>query len=384
MNKTYNIPLVNLERLNDRVASLNKATKKLSLPTIELKVLGVTYKKISKRETMPVYSIELTGLSPKFSGWTFLGAIEFTEAGNLIKNYSPDSLEHFRTAESSCDHCQSKRSRKQTYIVKHEDGRIFRVGKNCLRDFLGHTDPHSIAQLLEHILEMSGLEGYDENRERGHHFIDLNSFLKTVVYITEKDGYVSKKNAGMKVPTSEMALMYGFMSENTDKAIKEYFEGMQTFTTDVVDKALTWLAEQDTQDSFVNNMKTVAQLPYVDVKHAGIAAYIVPAYLKFVGEEIYKKVDKVQSNFIGTIKERIIIKLSCIKDISFDSQFGTTHIFVFLDENGNKLEWMTGNNIFNVGDVHMIKATVKEHKLYKGENITSLARLKIVDITNCL
>lgn len=383
-NQIFNIPLVNIEKLNERVSSLNKATKKLNLPEIVVKVLGVSYLKTSKKETMPVYKIELVGTKPKFAGWTFLGAIEYTEAGNLIKNYSDVSLEHYRGDVPVCDHCEKKRNRKQTYVVKHEDGRIFRVGKSCLKDFLGHQDPNSIAKMLEYISDLRS-DQFDQGREYDTQskYTDLKDYLKMVSFLVSKKGYVSKKNCGTRIPTSEEASI-GLSVLSSSKATAEqleHFGGYREHNPEVSEKALAWINEQVSTDTFTVNMKTLAQLPFVPNNNLGIAAYIIPAYLKAIGEEIYKKkAIERPSEFLGAVGEKISLKVTCTKVVTWEGQFGVTLLHIFVDENGNRLEWKTGTRKLEEGKSFEITAAVKNHKEYKGQKITEVTRPKIVEL----
>ena len=77
---------------------------------------------------------------------------------------------------------------------------------------------------------------------------------------------------------------------------------------------------------------------------------------------------------------------------SYQTQWGFTTIYKFVDENNNVLIWKTGNTITGTdkrGDTVYVKdmktvtitGTVKEHNEYNGEKQTVLTRCKVVGFT---
>ena len=80
------------------------------------------------------------------------------------------------------------------------------------------------------------------------------------------------------------------------------------------------------------------------------------------------------SEYVGTLGERREFTLTVVKNISFDSGYGTQHLHTFNDEAGNEFIWSTSSKSWNVGDVKHIRATIKDYKLYKGVKQTVLTR----------
>lgn len=89
--------------------------------------------------------------------------------------------------------------------------------------------------------------------------------------------------------------------------------------------------------------------------------------------------------FIGNVKEKIEIQAIYEKTFSFMSCYGEQHVHKFTDTNGNVLVWKTQNivetsgenlDLIPEGSKVMIKATIKEHKEYKGEAQTAIIRCK--------
>jgi len=93
--------------------------------------------------------------------------------------------------------------------------------------------------------------------------------------------------------------------------------------------------------------------------------------------------------YVGEPKKRFDFTLTLASDHEFEGYYGLTHVYEFADEDGNCIVWMTGNPIecydeesdqwvyAEVGDKIEMKATVKEHKEYKGIKQTMVNRPKI-------
>ena len=104
--------------------------------------------------------------------------------------------------------------------------------------------------------------------------------------------------------------------------------------------------------------------------------------------------EKAQSNYVGSVGDRLELEVSYKFKVKYESQFGTVKIYSFKDADGNTLVWKTtsgylwadgekengGNVIAQKGDKIKIKATVKEHSEYKGEKQTILNRVKLLEI----
>ena len=80
------------------------------------------------------------------------------------------------------------------------------------------------------------------------------------------------------------------------------------------------------------------------------------------------------SEYVGTIGERREFTLTVVKNITFDSGYGTQHLHTFNDEAGNEFIWSTAAKSWNIGDVKHIRATIKDYKLYQGVKQTVLTR----------
>jgi hypothetical protein len=107
--------------------------------------------------------------------------------------------ERFRTLGPVCEHCHLSRGRKETFIVRHEDGRMVQVGRQCLRDFLGHDSPDHLVALV--CLETT-LRASLDAEESGGMLLGAGSgepsiiwYLAWVIWSIQRWGWLSRRKA---------------------------------------------------------------------------------------------------------------------------------------------------------------------------------------------
>ena len=139
----HTIPEFFLAEVKARLEKLNKRAVKLGCDPLELVVHKEYFQKIGGNSgyispKIKMYEISIEGAAPKLEGWTFVGTLDhYSLPGNVIVNTVPGETipECFHNSAAICDHCNTIRNRKETFIVKNED-KIWQVGRQCLKDFL--------------------------------------------------------------------------------------------------------------------------------------------------------------------------------------------------------------------------------------------------------
>lgn len=97
-----------------------------------------------------------------------------------------------------------------------------------------------------------------------------------------------------------------------------------------------------------------------------------------IREILKAKLPANPSRHIGQVGGKIELEATFKKTRWYDTQFGTTWIYTFEDEEGNCLVWKTSSSIgAEEGDKVRIKGTVKDHDEYNGVKQTVLTRCKI-------
>ena len=83
------------------------------------------------------------------------------------------------------------------------------------------------------------------------------------------------------------------------------------------------------------------------------------------------------SNYIGEIGKRITINVAEAKYItSWETMYGMTHLYKFLDADGNVFVWFASSMI-DEAEVKSVKGTVKDHTERDGIKQTVLTRCKV-------
>ena len=384
----YKIPTENYDSLLEKIAKLNKKATKLSVAPITIKFIkAVTEtKKVNGNEYTRHYNlIEVEGIAPKLAGgYTFVGTIEHVDGHNLLKSV-PNKEIPFSYADTSpvCDHCQTKRQRNATYIVQNEAGEFKQVGHNCVKDFLGWQDPKQLALIAQFI---ASFEEHCSEGGEGMGIVltaPMGLFLEYVAETALRHGYITSSMARKNLTlaaTSGQAWATMFPANAEARATI----AASGFT--VTDKAkemaagtMAWLSALEPKNNFEHNMKVLAGLDFITRKNIGIAAFAVQAYTQDLIKK-YEKKEKVASEYVGTVGEKIDVEVLVKKSIVLDSMYGSTHLYIMNDENGNDIKWFSSRRLMDEGKNYKLVGRVVKQELYQGNKQTIVTRAKVVEI----
>ena len=85
--------------------------------------------------TVHGFDVTITGEPPRYQGWRFVAAVDSVEGGVVLR-YPPGaeaSVSNDQVRPGECDHCHTKRDRRSTVLVAHDDtGQLLQVGRSCL------------------------------------------------------------------------------------------------------------------------------------------------------------------------------------------------------------------------------------------------------------
>ena len=93
-----------------------------------------------------------------------------------------------------------------------------------------------------------------------------------------------------------------------------------------------------------------------------------------------------KSNFIGEVKQRLNLTLTCMAIIPIQGQGfsyydnGVTYLSIYNDENGNIFTHKGKMPVIEKGEKAVIKATVKQHTIYNGAKQTALTRPTFINM----
>lgn len=392
MIKELKIPEDNFEKFEKRVKKLNKLSMKLNLTPIEYKIVGEHFEKIKIDESNPlqiafchdsqiivikILEIELTGELPQIPNWEFVGVIEHQEEMNIIKKMSDIEIDKkYYKSGCTCDHCKTNRLRKTTILVKNSLTNEFKqVGKSCLHDYLGHN----ALECFEWINEVNCLDEFDNTYIRDSKYYDIKGVLLMTLVHLKTNEFISGKVARELVKDS-----------TADKIFENYYRfnynQVNEDDREEVNKIISYVKNLElSNNDYINNLITLVNNRYFHLKNWGYVVSIVNFYKREMAKIKEKELNKNNnSNFVGNIKGKIETELIYLNCFSYETQWGTSHIFKFADDKSNIYIWSTNKGLnysngfsVNEGDKIRIKGTIKEHKEYKGEKQTYITRCKI-------
>lgn len=377
----------NIERLRKKIVRIQNKCEKYGCSFIYNEI-GEEYRTLKNEEgytcTARFIIVEAEGKAI-INGWKFIASIEHTNKGNVINcACNIEAPERYYKAEPVCEHCNSKRYRKNTYIVLNEStGEFKQVGKGCLKDFTNGMDAEVIAQYIsafDCLIEGKTFQSNGSNAE----YIDLKEWLAFVVETINHFGYVKRDNQFNEIDTCNRALDYfivkhgGYIGTEIRQELLSEIKGIgfNPYSSQVekdVESALEWLAIQDANNNYMHNLKVSCSLDYINQKHFGITASLFPTYKRET--ELKAKNIESSSSWVGQIGTRVEIKadnITCVT--SWDTDWGITRVYKIV-ESGNIFIWKTSNFIDE--NVKHIKGTVKAHNIYKDVKQTELTRCKV-------
>jgi hypothetical protein len=400
------IPELSLAWLETQLIHLNQKAAKLECPCMFITVRrngipplyehlynNVTYYSSNAKDQgtptgviIPCVEVTIVGDSPKLNGWSFLASLTPTENGNLINEmpFAPKGLDlsRFVPRVNECDHCNTKRQRKEMFLVINtESGEIKMVGRNCMKDFLGHVSADRLAGIAMSIFHfMSEIDTKTDEeflrRSNPEEFtIDLEEFLAKAHALVQRDGFISRRKADEQclLPTGDL-LWSSYFPNRYPNACDDL--EITDKDHEMAKEIITWMEGlgKTEVNSYHLNLQTCAKNRYVTYKSRGYVASAVSSYYA-------NKATKDAAGFsqhVGAVGDRITIEAYVVSVNPVNGYYGTTGIHSFKDKEGNIFTWFASSSTdwFNVGSYVAIIGTVKSHTEFRGIRQTVLSRVK--------
>ena len=347
---TYTIPVWNIPVLEQRVAKLSKRAIKLGCDPLAITIheenmvddpkISAEVKKDLKKKLLPIPQIKvctvtIDGATPKLAGWKFVGTLDhYSLPGNVIVNTVPGEVvpQEFHTGDPLCGHCNKIRQRKETFVVENDDGRTMQVGRQCIKDFLGHN-PAQLIGWLQSLYELTA----DEEDERFYggrveHYLDLTQVLVTSAAVIRNHGWTPRSAESPERQATSSRVSYVINRPWMAKEVplwEEYIASLQIGDedTDEAIAAVQWLnAQDDNGNEYMHNLKVIGEAGTLTSKLLGYACSIISAYQRAVDKLAYEKSEaklKLNEHFPAEIKTRITTNVEITKIRLIDGQWGT-------------------------------------------------------------
>lgn len=339
--------------------------------------------------------VEAEGIAV-INGWKFIASVEHTAKGNILsKAVDVEVPDKYYTTSPICEHCKSNRSRKNTFIVMHEEtGEFKQVGHSCLRDFTNGMSAEGVAQYTSWFDEI--IKGED-HCGCGHHerYYQTEVILAYAAETIRKFGY-TKGDFDAK-STKERCTDYyivdhdGFPSYMSDYEYKckvemqeANFNPKSEEALSMVKDALSWIEHQDETNNYIHNLKTACSLQYVTTKQFGILVSLFPTFNKDLEKQLERKAkedvlkkEQETSEFVGEIGQRITFKIASATCLtSWETEWGITKLFKIVDYSGNVFTWKT-SAYPDFEKAETITGTIKAHSEFRDCKQTELTRCKV-------
>jgi hypothetical protein len=437
---TYFIPENNLAEFERRMKLLVRRAVRCNSPLtykIDRNIFEdreITFINAHGKETkrrLRFCQVEVEGDRPKFAGWSFLGTLEHTTEGNILRLVPGETAPaQYRDCAPTCDHCKINRVRKDTYLVRHDNGDHRQVGSGCIKDFLGAASPQQLASMTEAWVSFSDMikmaedyrwQGGGDGVYVSYERYDLIEYLSHVCAIIRVSGTFMSRSSSEKIfaangntrrpeTTAWKAYRLGYippqgankedfhkwqeerakfapldedkeMAENAITwCLRKFGSGIAEDDVDDIKDSLLSTREQDSISDFDHNLLVIAKGQSCERRTFGIAAYLIQAYRKDNGL-IPDRDKKPVSNHVGEVGKRFRnLRVTVNFHTSWDTAYGTQHLFKMVTAEGNIIVWKTNSFSLTEGEQYDLTATVKEHGQYNGEKQTTVSRAAVVDV----
>ena len=397
----YTVRASRLSELKKAVAKLSKKSVKCGGGEIGIDVVGggreiAKYSLTAAEDafrTYPLVVVALTGTTeaPRLpGGWQLVAAVDCVGAANVVRSVPGTAIDidaKFWRNGIRCEHCNTNRRRKNGFLVADSDGVVRMVGRQCLKDYTGHTNPAAVARWFETLTDFTGyLKSTEEDAGTGglsggrSTVLDVVDVLSQAAALIRVDGY--SKGGGTAGDFWSVKFPFGREIETAREWREERRPVEEDF--DMAHRALQWAraVEIESANGYMRNVGAILSNDYVDQQHVGIAVSAVHAYRREIGQVAARAAREnaaAQSEHVGTVGEKVTVRAVVESVRTYDTQWGTSCLLTFVDDDGNTIKWFT-KRFLEEGDRYEITARVKEHGEWKGNKQTTITRAKLATV----
>lgn len=424
--------------LQDKVQQLNRRAKRLGVEKARLITHGtkVRYRyqpdpydfialeycpRFVESDTRPegvhsykvlYHDVEVVGPEVRIPGWELLARLQHIGDGQNIVHAVPGrEVDPSFAARHVCDHCGTRRRRKDTFLVmqdleegqteskrgltissraprgfKRDDGSrycVLQVGRQCIRDFLG-VDPSKLAWMasLWGAMREAGGSEFSYPADRNSSDYDLEFFLAISCAMIRIEGWKSSQSEkSTKGDVLEWLAIFQGAYKNPPRSQVEWMNDHRPADEDhqKARRILEWAAQLPMDDgNYYLNAGTIARTGFCDRRTTGITASLPYSYDLAMDRDTKRKEVRDQgqdSEFQGEVKERLRgLKLTVTFKTSWEGDYGEQYLVKFTDGK-NVYAWFTSTGYkLDKDKTYIVTGTVKKHEDYKGVRQTTLTR----------
>lgn len=336
-------------------------------------------------ETTVFYRVKVTGEAPSYGGWKFLGRVDATASGKPVISSAPgvEEVSFEGVQPGICDHCGHNRARKTTYLVVNaETGEQKLVGSTCIKDFLG-WEGRPVFIYPEDVEEKMGGWG------GGERSWTPETVVATAWAAIKTFGYTRSGEAGATVNVVRSALS---PYSRTDRELAAQLAPVADQAIAKANTVLDFIRSDDFSgnSSYVTNLKTLVDEPYVTGQFLGFLASAPQAWIRhletaderaakeaqWAAEKADRNAEKAGSEYLGKEGEKVTLKGTVTSIRYIPGDFGTTVLYSIRTIDGNAVKWFASSEA--LGDVEGVEvhltAKIKNTEEYQGTKQTVITR----------
>lgn len=331
------------------------------------------------------FDVTIRGEPPSYEGWRFVAAVDAVDGGIILRSPpgSTTSIPTDHIRAGACDHCHTKRTRRSTVLVAHEEtGQLLQVGRACVKDFLGHnTFPVFLTEdELRNTLRTGGTPPAAT--------WDVDTVLAYAAAAVEAFGWTpsSAHDPGC-VPTRDrvrLALVGGRGADLLRTSLEPFLADAQEHAPHIRDELIAGL---DGTSGYEANLLAVLRAASVDARHLGLAVSAITAHQRLTTQRHQQQARRVASGaveYAGTVGEKLTMSgtVRTAMRVEGYTYHSPASALLVVDCGTAVAKMVTAAGwayAVKVGDQLTVTGTVKQHADYNGTKQTVLTRPKRVD-----
>lgn len=397
--QTYYILEDNLERLEKKLARIQNKCTKYNY-TFHYSKHPAVVREFTYEDGQKVFAryipVEVYG-EVKHAEWRFVATVDHHESGNVIRQFDTELEvpEKYRTTTCICEHCNTRRTRKETHIVYNESTQEFKqVGKTCLTEYTRGLS----AELVTSYIAMFDTLIEGEAPYTGVRIEPYYSIETILRYAHECVKHFGYWKTDADISTKARCMDYFLLleqgwapSERTREILHEELAAVCSFNPNsaearqFVEDAIEWARSSTDNSSYMHNMRTICSQEVAKYADLGILISLIPTYFKHMETEA-ERIKREQaaadegrlSTYIGEVGDRVEftpVSAECM--YSNETIYGWSWLYKFVDDKGNVYMWWSSSGIDQDKEITSVKGTVKSHEEYKGVKQTFLTRCRV-------
>jgi hypothetical protein len=367
---------------SEKIAKLNARAAKRGW-TGRITVTGEEFTEVTdngvglKRARQMVATV-ISGEAPRYDGWTFLARADWADGGMVLFTAPGiEGIDRTGITEGACDHCGINRYRKNTYIVRNDDGRQLQVGSTCLKDFLGwNTNPVWISPPSDNDLFGEGGFGHATP------VYSVETILAASWACIQAFGYVRSGDTGA-TKNAVLAVLDPRTPAERELAKKILPHVAESASAAAMIHQFILSDEFSGYGDYVLNLKNIARSEFVEPRFVGYLVSAPQAWAKAQERTLIKQREngELVNEFLGSVGDKLELPVT-LKSIRFsEGYYGVTTWYTFITDDGHQVTWGASRTVFTDADVNAsfdIRGTVKKHDEYQGTKSTVLTRVRKV------